>query len=150
MEAKFIDERCPCTGCLVQNNCTDYCNTFHFYRRLILAEVDFFFAECIYDYKPDLNQSRFMSDLERQLGIAYNICPSDALHKAYIEVQNKFRYLNNRFGKIISNSRKAMRGIAMVESVKSTSPSYAKFMEQVEKERQTQCKRRRKECQSSI
>jgi len=149
MEAKFIDERCPCTGCLVQNNCTDYCNTFHFYRRLILAEVDFFFAECIYEYKPDLNQSRFMSDLERQLGIAYNICPSDDLHKAYIEVQNKFRYLNNRFDKIISNSRKAMRGVSNeTESKDHSDTSYSNFMKQVEKQRTIE--RRREECQSSI
>jgi len=149
MEAKFIDERCPCTGCLVQNNCTDYCNTFHFYRKLILAELDFFFAECIYDYNPGANGGRMVSDLQRQINVAYNICPSEELYIEYVDIKNKFGYLSSRFEKIISNSRKANRGVSNeTESKDHSDTSYSNFMKQVEKQRTIE--RRREECQSSI
>lgn len=148
---KFIDKRCPCLVCLVQTNCTNYCNTFHFYRKLILAEMDFFFAECIYDYSPSKNGGRMMSDLERQLDIAYNICPSDDLYKDYVQIKNKLRYLSSCFSKVIANSHKAKRGVAMTAPTEKSEDQYYKshseFMKQAEK--QLDLKRRQEECQSS-
>ena len=123
------DERSPCEVCIVQSTCTDYCNTFHYYRRLVLAEIDYYFAQCIYDYDKDENEPRMMTDIERQLNIAYRL--DENSYKDYVVVKNRLEYLVSRFDTIIANGHAAKRGVAM-ESVRnqSASTSHAKFMKQ--------------------
>jgi hypothetical protein len=92
-----------------------------------------------------------MSNLQSQIDVAYNICPSDELHIEYIDIKNKLEYLSSRFEKIISNSRKANRGVSKnvgTEHKGFSNKSYSNFMKQVQKQRDIE--RRHPECQSSI
>jgi hypothetical protein len=107
------DKRCPCFGCLVQAVCTDYCTKFHHYRRLVLAEVDFFMSQCICDYKEDIvDGSRMMSQIQRDLTTAYNRTTSPELQKEYFIIKDNLEFLDMRFGQVIENSRSANRGVS--------------------------------------
>ena len=123
------DERSPCEVCIVNRNCTDYCNTFDYYRRLVLAEVDYYFAQCMYDYDKDKSETRMMTDIERELDVAYRLDVNS--YKEYNEVKNNLQYLVDRFDVIIANSQRANRGVAMqTVTIQNAGTSHVKFMKQ--------------------
>ena len=105
------DKRCPCFDCVVQAVCTDYCTKFHHYRRLVLAEIDFFISRCIPEYGADLNVNRMMSQIQRDLKTAYVKSDSSDLHKEYFIIRDNLDFLDKRFNQVITNSRSANRGV---------------------------------------
>ena len=109
------DKRCPCNICAVQTICTEYCNEFHYYRKLILSEVDAYITQIIGGYKVNKTTGRFISEIRHDLKTA---------NKKYIEhkikpifeytyVVEKLKFLEIRFSIIIENSHRAKRGSAM-------------------------------------
>jgi hypothetical protein len=105
------DKRCPCFECLVQAVCTDYCTKFHHYRRLVLAEVDFFISQCIDEYTPNSDGSRMVSQIQRDLTTAYVRVTSSKLQKEYFIIRDNLNFLDRRFSQVIENSRSANRGV---------------------------------------
>ena len=136
MENEYQDKRCPCMVCIVRNNCTDYFRTFHFYRKLILAETDLFMSEQIIAFDPDPNNQRMMSDMEREIKVAYSVAPGLEARKIYLRVKRNLRFLVGRFDKILENSRKANRGASLIGSiVQDTSKAHVGFMRQVARQK---------------
>lgn len=113
---EYIDERCPCNLCIVQVNCTKYCQTFHYYRRLVIAEAEFFTLSCDSEYKLTIkNGERLMTLIERDAKIVFNRIdhPTKRLSDNYLEVKRNLNFLVKRFDIVIGNSMKANRGTAI-------------------------------------
>lgn len=106
------DKRCPCLVCVVQSNCTDYCSKFHFYRKLVLAEIDFFISRIIDDYGE--KDRRFMSDIYRDIDTAYKAYNDQELDVSdeYYDRKNNLILLESRFEITLENGRKAHRGLS--------------------------------------
>jgi len=105
------DKRCPCLVCVVQGNCTDYCKKFHFYRKLVLAEADFFISSIIDSY--DEEDSRYMSQIYRDIDTAYKAYEDQEIDVSdeYFSTKNNIILLEMRFGITLANSRRAHRKI---------------------------------------
>jgi hypothetical protein len=109
----YEDKRCPCTRCFIKVNCSEYCDSFHHYRHLVLAEVDYFISKENPDYKYKKNRGgRSMVDIERQLKIAYDNSENkkDRSIDHYTTLRN-LTYLCRRFDEVLYNSRKCGRGV---------------------------------------
>jgi hypothetical protein len=106
------DNRCPCLICAVQIVCTEYCTRFHYYRKLVLAEIDFFISQAIEEYNKG-QDATLMSEIRRDLVTAHeeNIRQGLDKYDEYIILRDKLFFLESRFDMTIQNSRIANRGV---------------------------------------
>jgi hypothetical protein len=106
------DKRCPCLVCVVQSNCTDYCKKFHFYRKLVLAETDFFISKIIDSYGK--KGSKYMSQIHRDIDTAYKAYEDQEIDVSdeYFFVKNNIILLEMRFEITLANGRRASRGLS--------------------------------------
>ena len=111
------DERCPCLICMLQIVCTEYCTTFHYYRKLVLAEIDFFISQAIEEYNKD-EGATLISEIKRDLKTAYKENMNRGLdkHVEYMIAMNKLLFLESRFDVTIQNSKIANRGVVTREN----------------------------------
>jgi len=107
------DERCPCLVCAVQAVCTDYCTRFHFYRKLVLAEIDFFISQVIDEYHP--SGKRPVSQIERDITTAYLQSSRNGTENEneYRRIKMNLLQLEYRFEVTVRNSRLAKRGLVI-------------------------------------
>jgi hypothetical protein len=105
------DDRCPCLICVVQTVCTEYCTRFHFYRKLVLAETDFFISKSIDEYNKE--DRTLISEIKRDLKTAQeeNMRRGIGTYDEYIIVRDELLFLESRFDIVIKNSRNAGRGL---------------------------------------
>jgi hypothetical protein len=113
----YVDKRCPCVTCIIQTTCTNYCEWFHSYRKLLLAEVEFFISSCNVNYKirTEPDGTRLVSSIQRDIDIAFLRVedPTKLLKDHYFKTKKNFNFLDDRFRTVCENSRSTNRGITL-------------------------------------